>query len=106
MTQAMTIAQATVFSHKSLASELILEAASRERGCSCRAYVDYFTYNRWKAQGFQVQKGEHGVKLTTYITTYKTDPVTGEKVPSGKRPRTVSVFCRCQTKPIEKKVKH
>ena len=106
MTQKMTIAEATVFSHKSLASELILEAASRERGCSCKAYTSYFTFRRWKAQGFQVQKGEHGIKLTTYIPVHKTDPKTGEKVPNGVRPKTTSVFCSCQVKPIVKKEKH
>ena len=103
MTQAMTATQAQTFTRKSLSSEMTLADAARERGCSCRPYVDWFTYRRWKAQGFQVQKGEHGVKLTTYIPVFKTDPVTGEKVPNGTRPRRTTVFCRCQTKPIESK---
>ena len=25
--------------------------------CGCEPYVDVFTYRRWKAQGFQVQRG-------------------------------------------------
>jgi len=105
MTQ-MTAQEATRFDRKSLASELILLDAARERDCSCQPYVDWFTYKRWRAQGFQVQKGEHGIKLTTYIPKFKTDPDTGEKVPDGTRPWYTTVFCRCQVKPIEKKVKH
>ena len=109
MTEKMTIAQATVFSHKSLASELVLNLAAKERGCSCAAYSDWFTYRRWQALGFQVQRADvvgHGVKLTTYVEFTKTDPATGEQVVTGKRPRTTSVFCRCQVKPIEKKEQH
>src|SRR6266568_1314871 len=41
-----------------------------------------FTYHAWRALGRQVRRGEHGVKVTTWIPTAgkeETDPTTGEK---------------------------
>jgi len=38
--------------------------------CGCVPYQDVFTYNRWKAQGFIVKRGEHGIKI----------PVIGSKI--------------------------
>ncbi len=99
MTQAMTAQEAITFSSKSLASELILAQAASDRGCDCIAYHDWFTYRRWRAQGQQVQKGEHGIKLTTYVPIYRDED--GQQVQVGTRPRTTTVFCRCQVKPTE-----
>ena len=53
--------------------------------------VNVFTYNAWKAQGRQVRKGEHGIKITTFI------PIPGKKDEHGKaeikvRPKTAVVF--------------
>ena len=31
--------------------------------CGCEPYADVFTFNRWKAQGYFVRRGEHGVRL-------------------------------------------
>ena len=73
----------------------ILAAASEERGCQCQAYRDYFTYQRWLAQGMQVQKGQKGVKLHTFQTGEKEDPNTG-KIKKWSRPWSYTVFCRCQ----------
>jgi len=59
-----------------------------------------FTYQAWKALGRQVRKGEHGVKVVTYIERdEKTeDPETGEvKVRTYSVPRMVSVFHISQT---------
>jgi len=100
MAEKMTAENARTFEHQSRVHEMILANAAAERGCTCEAYKDWFTYNRWQAQGFQVQKGEHGIKLTTYVPITKTDKETGERVVVGKRPRTTSVFCRCQVKKI------
>jgi antirestriction protein ArdC len=80
---------------KSEAHIALLEEAAAEHGCSCKPYVDWFTYNRWKAQGMQVQKGEHGVKLTTYPKEEVVDKETG-KIKTISRPKTTTVFCRCQ----------
>ena len=91
----MTAVDARSFDRRSLAHETLLAMAAAERGCSCKAYSDWFTYNRWAAQGYQVRKGEHGIRLTTLIQTYKRND-DGDRVPSGSRPKGVSVFCRCQ----------
>ena len=93
----LTADQAKRFDRTSTANFQIVALAAAARGCSCEPYVDWFTYRRWQAQGFQVQRGQHGVKLTTWIPVI--DKETGEQ--TGKRPRTASVFCRCQVKPIE-----
>ena len=37
-----------------------------------------FTYNAWRALGRQVRKGEHGVKILTFLHKSKTDKVTGK----------------------------
>ena len=66
--------------------------------CGCEPYVDVFTYNRWKAQGFQVQKGMKSIKIPVYGTsTGENDD--GEVVTN--RYRTVGrVFCKCQVKAV------
>ncbi len=59
-----------------------------------------FTYAAWRALGRQVRKGEHGVKVITYIKRDKKteDPDTGEvKFQVYSMPRTVSVFHISQT---------
>ena len=59
-----------------------------------------FTYQAWKALGRQVRKGEHGVKVVTFIHRDKKteDPETGEvKFQTYSVPRTVSVFHISQT---------
>jgi hypothetical protein len=69
-----------------------MEAA--RRGCECEAYIDWFTYKRWKAQGFQVQKGEKGFPLKTFIPVLDEE---GNVI--RKRPWTSHLFCKCQVKP-------
>ena len=96
----MTAQEATQFEHgQSTGSSMILFLAAQERGCTCEPYKDWFTYKRWKAQGYQVQKGEHGTKLTVYRPIFKTNDG-GEKEQVGTRPWHTTVFCRCQVKPI------
>lgn len=94
----MTEEQAKTFEQgRSLMHEVILAEAAHERGCSCEAYEDWFTYRRWQAIGMQVQKGERGVKLTTYKTIKKEED---GKDKSFSVPTSTTVFCRCQVKPI------
>ena len=100
MTEKMTAEQAQTFDGHSIANALILTQAAQERQCACIPYQDWYTYKRWRAQGMQVQKGEHGVKLTTYIpVTKETDD--GKTEVTHTRPWHTSVFCRCQVKPIK-----
>ena len=81
----------------SLAHIALLEKAAAERGCTCKPYVDWLTYERWQGQGMQVQRGEHGVFLTTYPReTWKDDKGVEH---SRSFPKGTRVFCRCQVKP-------
>lgn len=57
-----------------------------------------FTFEAWKALGRYVRKGEHGVKVLTFIETFskETDPDTsGRKI--IRRPWTTTVFHVSQT---------
>ena len=95
--QTMTAVQAKTFDHTSAENAQIVEMF---RPCECEAYQDIFTYNRWKAQGYQVRKGEKGTAIVGYKTVDKEDKKTGEtkKVTFA---RTNHVFCRCQVDKIE-----
>jgi len=58
--------------------------------------VNVFTYNAWIALGRQVSKGEHGVKVVTYIDAK--DKVTGNPT---KLCRSSTVFHISQTELIQ-----
>ena len=95
----MTPEEARQFDHYSEANASAVQAALP---CGCQPYKDVFTYLRWQAQGFQVRKGEHGVKLPTLIeaTMTTTDAKTGEQQVKAVRLRkTTAVFCRHQVDP-------
>lgn len=94
---AMTAADATAFDRFSLMNAATVEEAAALKGCGCQAYTDWFTYHRWQAQGMQVQRGEHGIKIPIIIHTEQT----GEdgNVQARSFARTSTVFCRCQVKP-------
>jgi hypothetical protein len=64
--------------------------------------VNVFTFHAWKALGRYVRRGEHGVKVTTWIKIdEKRDERTGEVVrESGRRPKTAVVFHVSQTEPL------
>ena len=93
----MTATDAQTFERHSLAHAAILAQAAEAKGCTCQAYQDWFTYNRWQALGFQVQKGEHGIKLTTWIEY--DDETSNGTTTHHSRPNGTTVFCRCQVKP-------
>ena len=58
--------------------------------------VNVFTFQAWKANGRQVRKGEHGVRVNTWITCKKKNPQPDE---SGtyRRPKCTTVFHITQT---------
>ena len=62
----------------------------------CEPYKDWFTYKRWKAQGEQVARGQHGTRLAVILEIEKEDE-NGEKTIET-RPWTAVVFCRHQIK--------
>lgn len=59
-----------------------------------------FTYHAWQALGRQVKRGEHGVKVTTFVAMSKKDTDTGVSRPIGKKPRSTTVFHISQTEPF------
>ena len=70
--------------------------------------VNVFTYDAWRALGRQVRKGEHGVRVMTFIVTERkqTDPATGEeKRVASRRPWTTTVFHVSQTNPLNGEAK-
>ena len=61
--------------------------------------VNVFTYDAWKALGRQVKRGEHGVKVTTWIPMTRKDDIEGEV--SFKRPKCTTVFHVSQTDAVQ-----
>jgi antirestriction protein ArdC len=55
-----------------------------------------FTFNAWRALGRIVRRGEHGVKVVTWIRCTKKDKETGEDV-GYMKPNTTTVFHISQT---------
>jgi antirestriction protein ArdC len=65
-----------------------------------------FTFNAWKALGRSVKRGQHGVKVVTWIdcTATTRDPQTGEEKTEGyRRPHTTTVFHISQTEPTSER---
>jgi len=67
--------------------------------CGCEPYRDVFTYRRWKAQGFQVQRGERAIRLPLVYSCEATEAETGE-IRSERRLGRSAVFCRHQVKQV------
>jgi len=84
---AMTPAEATRFERISLANAAMVAASLT---CDCSPYRDVFTYRRWKAQGYQVRRGEHGIKLSG-VRDVEDKNGDSKKIFFG-----TTVFCRCQ----------
>ncbi len=53
--------------------------------------VNVFTFNAWKALGRQVRKGEHGVKVCTWVSMSKKNEAGDTEAPF-RRPKTTTVF--------------
>lgn len=61
-----------------------------------------FTFHAWKALGRSVKRGEHGVRVVTFVecSANERDPATGEeKAVSYRRPHSTTVFHLSQTEP-------
>jgi len=67
-----------------------------------RPRENVFTFDAWKALGRYVRKGEHGVKVVTFIETKskEIDQDTGEPK-MIRRPWTTTVFHISQTEPMK-----
>lgn len=58
------------------------------------------TFWAWQAVGRKVKRGEHGVRVVTWIPMTKKDS-DGVAQPIGRKPRTTTVFHISQTEPID-----
>ena len=76
-----------------------------------RPRENVFTYHAWRALGRQVRRGEHGVKVVTFVATKgkedtdgaETNDLDGTDKPKRggyRRPWTATVFHISQTDPI------
>ncbi len=70
--------------------------------CGCEPYRDVFTYRRWKAQGYQVQRGQKAIRLPMIYQRTEKDRETGEERTERRIGRS-AVFCRHQVKPIRER---
>ena len=84
----MTKEQAKTFSRTSTNNVNILHHTLK---CGCQPYQDVFTYNRWKAQGMQVQRGAKAIKLAMIKQIEQDEEI--KKIFTSS-----NVFCRCQVK--------
>ena len=57
------------------------------------------TFNAWKALGRVVRRGQHGVRVATFVPCTKTDTATGEES-KFRMPKTTTVFHISQTDPL------
>ena len=63
-----------------------------------------FTYQAWRALGRQVRKGEHGIRVFTYVPmTKKTTDDDGNETREdiGRKPKSTTVFHVSQTEAIQ-----
>lgn len=94
---AMTPDQARSFDRVSVGNATLVLTVLK---CGCHPYEDVFTYKRWQAQGFQVQRGEKAISLPLVKEIVEEDEG-GETIEQRRILGHSWVFCRCQVKPIE-----
>ena len=92
----MTRLQAVSFDRFSVANAVTVETSL---SCGCRAYEDVYTYRRWRAQGYQVIKGERAIKLPQVRVVLVENKETGETT-DRRLFHTAAVFCKHQVNPI------
>lgn len=101
--QRMTADEARTFQAGERISSIVrVTQALAERarpGCACEPYTDVFTFNRWRAQGRTVRRGEHGIVLPVVIekSYIGKDELGDETERTSRILRRSYVFCRCQT---------
>ena len=83
----MTAGEAVTFSRYSVFNAATVRHTLT---CGCEPYKDVFTFGRWIAQGFGVNKGEKSIKLPVVRTEDKEDGTTAKIFHNS------PVFCRHQ----------
>ena len=96
-TRAFTPESARQFDRYSVSNAVTVK---EQLPCGCEPYQDVFTYRRWKAQGYKVQRGAKAIRLPLIYLRREKDPKTGEEIERRRTGRS-AVFCRCQVLPIE-----
>lgn len=82
---------------KPCVNDVIAISAFEELGFEdVRPRENVLTFWAWKAKNRSVKKGEHGVKVVTWIPMRKVDEKTGEESVSF-RPKTATLFHESQT---------
>lgn len=67
-----------------------------------RPRENIFTFNAWRALGRTVKRGEHGVRVQTWIAfPERRDDDDNIVRPAGKRPKMTTVFHVSQTKTLD-----
>ena len=72
--------------------------------CNCQPYRDVFTFKRWLAQGYAVQKGQKALRLPL-VKDVEEAGDDGETVKVRRVLGMSFVFCRCQVAQTSKIVK-
>src|SRR2546425_12198569 len=91
-TRQISAEEARTFQHFS-----VHNAAQTQQACpegTCQAYRDIFTYRRWRAQGYQVRRGEKRTAVTTWNAATRIDE--NDEPTSVHRPKRTVPFCRHQ----------
>ena len=96
-TPEMSAEAAREFDHFSVHNAVQAQQACPEG--TCEAYSDIFTYRRWRAQGYQVQRGERGTPVITWLAATSSDE-NGDSITVRHATRTV-LFCRHQVAKAE-----
>lgn len=77
-------------------------AAKGIAAADIRPRENVLTFNAWKAKGRSVRKGEHGVKVVTFIESTSRREVDKDGEPATyRRPWSTTVFHISQTDPTE-----
>jgi len=63
--------------------------------------VNVLTYNAWRAIGRQVRRGEHGVKVCTFIEVDGKESPDGTESSGYRMPKTTTVFHVTQTDAVD-----
>ena len=102
-TTPMTSSEATHFQGVSKASFLQVQEAISTRAaagvhphCLCSPYEEVFTFNRWKAQGLSVKKGEKALRISSFVPVELKDRSSETERQTRLIPRELCLFCRCQ----------
>ena len=94
-TPSFTPETARSFDRYSVANAVAIREAL---SCDCQPYQDVFTYRRWQAQGYQVQRGQRSIRLPLVKLVERENAETG-KVETRRLLTRSAVFCRCQVQP-------